>query len=54
MARVEAEVVERSYSAGAYVCRKDDPVGYWNSIGFNRFLLMQLNERSDLFILLVE
>jgi CRP-like cAMP-binding protein len=121
MARVEAEVIERSYPAGSYACRKGDPVEHWigvvdgllkmssvspegktvtftgmltggwfgegsllktearrydvvalrdsrlalmpratfnwlldNSIGFNRFLLMQLNERLGLFISLVE
>jgi CRP/FNR family transcriptional regulator, cyclic AMP receptor protein len=121
LARVEAEVVERSYAGGSYVCRKNDPADHWigvvdgllkmssvspegktvtftgmrnggwfgegsllkteprkydvvalrdsrlafmprttfnwlldNSIGFNRFLLMQLNERLGLFISLVE
>jgi CRP-like cAMP-binding protein len=121
MARVEAEVVERSYAGGSYACRKNDPVEHWigvvdgllkmssvspegktvtftgmrtggwfgegsllkteprkydvvalrdsrlafmprstfnwlldSSIGFNRFLLMQLNERLGLFISLVE
>jgi len=121
MARVEAEVYERSYAAGSHVCRTGDPVEHWmgvvdgllkmssvspegktvsftgmrnggwfgegsmlkneprkydvvalresrvafmpratfnwlldNSIGFNRFLLMQLNERLGLFISLVE
>lgn len=119
--RVEAEMIERSVTAGAYVCRKGDPVDHWigvtdgllkmssmspegktvtftglltggwfgegsllktearkydvvalrdsrlalmpratfnwlldNSIPFNRFLLMQLNERLGLFISLVE
>jgi CRP-like cAMP-binding protein len=121
LARVEAETIERSYSGGSYVCRKNDPPEHWigvvdgllkmssvspegktvtftgmrnggwfgegsllkteprrydvvalrdsklafmprstfnwlldNSIGFNRFLLMQLNERLGLFISLVE
>ncbi|HYD78927.1 MAG TPA: Crp/Fnr family transcriptional regulator [Paucimonas sp.] len=121
MARVNSEVIERSYPAGSYVCHKGDPVEHWigvidgllkmssvspegktvtftgmrtggwfgegsllkteprrydvvalrdsrlafmprstfnwlldNSIGFNRFLLMQLNERLGLFISLVE
>jgi CRP/FNR family cyclic AMP-dependent transcriptional regulator len=119
--RVEAEMTERSVPAGAFVCRKGDPVDHWigvsegllkmssvssegktvtftgmltggwfgegsllktearkydvvalrdsrlafmpratfswlldNSIAFNRFLLMQLNERLGLFISLVE
>jgi CRP/FNR family cyclic AMP-dependent transcriptional regulator len=119
--RVEAEMTERSVAAGAFVCRKGDPVDHWigviegllkmssvspegkivtftglltggwfgegsllkaetrkydvvalrdsqlalmprstfnwlldNSIPFNRFLLMQLNERLGLFISLVE
>jgi CRP/FNR family cyclic AMP-dependent transcriptional regulator len=121
MARVEADVTERTVAAGGYVCRKGDPVDHWmgvtegllkmssvspegktvsfsamltggwfgegsllkterrrydvvalrdsriaqmpratfdwlldNSIGFNRFLLLQLNERLGLFISLVE
>jgi CRP/FNR family transcriptional regulator, cyclic AMP receptor protein len=121
MARVEAEMFERSVTAGSYACRKGDPVDHWigvvdgllkmstvspegkivtftgmltggwmgegsllkaeprkydvvalrdsrlafmprstfnwlldNSIGFNRFLLLQLNERLGLFISLVE
>jgi CRP-like cAMP-binding protein len=121
MARVEAEVFERSVTAGSYACRKGDAVDHWigvvdgllkmstvspegkivtftgmltggwmgegsllkdeprkydvvalrdsrlafmpratfnwlldNSIGFNRFLLLQLNERLGLFISLVE
>lgn len=119
--RVESEMTERSVQAGAFVCRKGDPVEHWmgvtegllkmssvspegkivtftglltggwfgegsllktevrkydvvalrdsqlalmpratfnwlldNSIPFNRFLLMQLNERLGLFISLVE
>jgi CRP/FNR family cyclic AMP-dependent transcriptional regulator len=119
--RVKAEMTERSVPAGAFVCRKGDPVDHWigvtdgllkmssilpdgktvtftglltggwfgegsllkaearkydvvalrdsqlalmprstfnwlldNSIPFNRFLLMQLNERLGLFISLVE
>lgn len=119
--RVEADMTERSVQAGAYVCRKGDPVDHWigvtegllkmssvspegkivtftgmltggwfgegsllkaearrydvvalrdsqvalmpratfnwlldNSIPFNRFLLMQLNERLGLFVSLVE
>lgn len=119
--RVEADMTERSVSAGAFVCRKGDPVDHWmgvtdgllkmssvspegkivtftgmltggwfgegsllkaearkydvvalrdsqlalmpratfnwlldNSIPFNRFLLMQLNERLGLFVSLVE
>jgi CRP/FNR family transcriptional regulator, cyclic AMP receptor protein len=119
--RVEADMTERSVTAGALVCRKGDPVDYWigvtdgllkmssvspegkivtftgmltggwfgegsllkaetrkydvvalrdsqlalmpratfnwlldNSIPFNRFLLMQLNERLGLFVSLVE
>ena len=121
MTRVEAEMFERSVTAGSYACRKGDPVDHWigvvdgllkmstvspegkivtftgmltggwlgegsllkaeprkydvvalrdsrlafmpratfnwlldNSIGFNRFLLLQLNERLGLFISLVE
>lgn len=121
LARVEAEVFERSVTAGSFACRKGDAVDYWigvvdgllkmstvspegkivtftgmltggwmgegsllkaeprkydvvalrdsrlafmpratfnwlldNSIGFNRFLLLQLNERLGLFISLVE
>ena len=121
MARVEADLVARTYEAGGFVCRKGEPVDHWmgvtagllkmssvspegktvsftgmlaggwfgegsllkteprrydvvalrasqvafmprttfnclldNSIPFNRFLLMQLNERLGLFISLVE
>jgi CRP-like cAMP-binding protein len=121
MARVEADVVERFIPAGAYVCRKGDPVDHWvgivdglvkmssvspegktvtftgmltggwfgegsvlktearrydavalrdsrlafmpratfdwlldTSISFNRFLLLQINERLSVFISLVE
>ena len=119
--RVEADMTERTVAAGAFVCRKGDPVDHWigvtdgllkmssvspegkivtftgmltggwfgegsllkaeprkydvvalrdsqlalmpratfnwlldNSIPFNRFLLMQLNERLGLFVSLVE
>lgn len=121
MARVERDTVERLFEAGAYICRKGDPVEHWmgvtegllkmssvspqgkavtftgmlaggwfgegsllktegrlydvvalrdsrvafmpratfnwlldNNIGFNRFLLKQLNARLGLFISLVE
>ena len=121
LARVEADIVERSYGAGAYVCRKGDPADSWmgvvegllkmsstspegksvtftgmltggwfgegsmlkteprkydvvalrdsrvalmpratftwlldHSIAFNRFVLLQLNERLGMFISLVE
>ncbi len=120
-ARVERDIIERSFSAGAYVCRKGEPVDAWmgvvegllkmsstspegktvtftgmrtggwfgegsmlkteprkydvvalrdsrvammpratfnwlldHSIGFNRFVLLQLNERLGMFISLVE
>ena len=32
MARVEGAVVEKSYEAGAYVCRKGEPVDHWIGI----------------------
>lgn len=121
LARVEHDMIERSFNAGAYVCRKGEPVEAWmgvvegllkmsstspdgksvtftgmrtggwfgegsmlkteprkydvvalrdsrvaampratfnwlldHSIGFNRFVLMQLNERLGMFISLVE
>lgn len=37
LARVEAEVVERTIPAGGFVCRKGEPVDYW--IGVNEGLL---------------